>query len=802
MQKNKIKPLLPLLTLRGIVAHPNVIMHFDVKREKSLNALELSMKNDRKIFIVTQKDSSIEEPKISDLYKVGVICSVKQLVKNNNNTVRVLVSGEEKAILTNIVEENSVQFAVTKTFKKQSKIDLNSDEEDAIRRLTKNLFKSYYKMFPNPSKDVIAKVNSKNDPYELFYIIFQSAMLSPRDKQELLEQNNIYVALERLADLLRQESNIIGMEHELYQKVKIRMDLFQRHFFLREQQKLIAEELGDNDPDDKEVIDLIIQIKNINNMSPAIKQKLFKEGERLRKLPAQSQEANVIRSYLEVCVELPFDKSTKDKLDINEAQKRLDRDHYGMDKVKERILEVLAVRKMNPDIKGQIICLVGPPGVGKTSIAASVAKALNRKYARISLGGVTDESEIRGHRKTYLGAMPGRIINALRQVKSNNPLILFDEIDKMGRDYKGDPYSALLEVLDPEQNKEFVDHYMEIPFDLSGVLFLTTANSLRTIPAPLLDRMDIIELSSYTREEKFNITKKYLVKKQVTKHGLSSKQIIIKNDAIYDLIDSYTKEAGVRNLERKISDMCRKTAKAIVSKKEDKIIFTKNNIEEYLGPRRYKKLDSISKAQVGVVNGLAWTSVGGELLPIETCIMPGTGKIKLTGSLGNVMKESADIAISYARSVCDKYNINPDFYKLNDIHIHAPEGAVPKDGPSAGVTMATALISSLANIAVRGDIAMTGEISLRGNVMPIGGLREKAMAAYRENKKLVLIPKDNEPDLFYVDNIVKESVSFIPVETIAEVLDIALIKVDNGNRELPISNWCDINFSNNEPLMV
>ncbi|MFZ2538097.1 MAG: endopeptidase La, partial [Oscillospiraceae bacterium] len=535
-------------------------------------------------------------------------------------------------------------------------------------------------------------------------------------KQKLLECNNTHQALEMLAEILERECSLLDIEHEIYEKVKEKMDKNQRDYFLREQQRVISEELNDGDSpldDADEFSDKVCEIKNISEES---RERLLKECDKLARMPMQSQEASVIRSYLEVCLDLPFDTFTKDTLDIVKAKKQLDHDHYGLDKVKDRILELLSVRKLKPDVKGQIICLVGPPGVGKTSIAASIAKALNRRYVRLSLGGINDESEIRGHRKTYLGSMPGRIIQALRQAKTYNPLILLDEIDKMSSNFRGDPASAMLEVLDSEQNNTFADHYVEIPFDLSRALFITTANNVQSIPSPLLDRMEVIELSSYTREEKFNIAKHHLVKKQIEKNGLTTKQLSIKDSALYEILDCYTREAGVRNLERKIGSICRKTAKYIVSGEKEKVVVTDKNIEEFLSARRYKKTLKECKDVVGVVNGLAWTSVGGEMLDIECSIMDGTGKVKLTGSLGDVMKESADIAISFVRTIASEYNIKPDFYKTCDIHIHAPEGAVPKDGPSAGVTMVTALVSALTNIPVRGDVAMTGEISLRGRV--------------------------------------------------------------------------------------
>ncbi|MEG2814334.1 MAG: endopeptidase La, partial [Oscillospiraceae bacterium] len=524
-----------------------------------------------------------------------------------------------------------------------------------------------------------------------------------------------FEALKALTEILQRETEILSLEQDIYEKVRSQMDQNQRDYYLREQQKIISYELNGDD-DDNNCDEFKFKIMATRNISDENRLKLLKECDKLARLTDGSQEANVIQTYLETVLELPFDESSKDQLDIKKAQKRLDNDHYGLTKVKERILELLSVRQLSPDVKGQIICLVGPPGVGKTSIASSIAKAINRKYVRLSLGGVRDESDIRGHRKTYIGAMPGRIINALKQAKTNNPLILLDEIDKMGNDFRGDPASAMLEVLDSAQNNAFVDHYVEIPFDLSNVLFITTANTTSTIPSPLLDRMEVIELSSYTREEKFNIAKKHLVKKQIKNNGLTSKQLTFKDEVLYDIIDCYTREAGVRKLERYIGSVCRKTAKYIVSGEKTKVVASLSNIEDLICPRLYKKTPPKSENRVGVVNGLAWTSVGGEMLEIEAVAMAGTGKIKLTGNLGDVMKESAEIALSFVRTIADKYNIKSDFYKKCDIHIHAPEGAVPKDGPSAGVTMVTAVVSALTGIPVRGEIAMTGEISLTGRV--------------------------------------------------------------------------------------
>lgn len=782
---------MPLLALRGLVVFPNVTMHFDVKRSKSILAIKAAMDMERKIFIVTQSDINEEEPGTAQLYKIGVVCSIKQLLKADSDTVRVLIEGEYKARLVDLLAAEPFLLANIKRVAKSSKCALNDEEKTALIRLTKKLFKEYCYSLPNVPKDIITRALSHNDPEELFYDIAPNLLTAYEDKQKLLESSNIYETLQILVELLDRECGLLSIEHDIYEKVKDRMDKNQRDYFLREQQHIIAEELNEEDGLENEAEEFGEKIMAIQNISEEVRERLIRECGRLSRMPYQSQEANVIRSYLEVCVDLPFDTFTKDTLDIEKSQRQLDRDHYGLAKVKERILELLSVRRLKPDVKGQIICLVGPPGVGKTSIAHSIARALNRRYVRLSLGGINDESEIRGHRKTYLGSMPGRIIQAMRQAKTYNPLILLDEIDKMSSDFRGDPASAMLEVLDSEQNISFADHYLEIPFDLSRVLFITTANSTQGIPAPLLDRMEVIELQSYTREEKFQIAKRHLVKKQLEKNGIAAKQLAFRDSALYEIIDCYTREAGVRTLERRIASVCRKTAKKIVSGEMEKVIVTDKNIEEFLSIRKFKKNPPDAKDAVGVVNGLAWTSVGGELLEIECAVMDGTGKINLTGSLGDVMKESAGIAVSYVRTIAGEYHIKPTFYKDCDIHIHAPEGAVPKDGPSAGVTMVTALVSALTGTPVRGDIAMTGEISLRGRVMPIGGLKEKTMAAYREHKAVVIIPKENEPDLKEIDETVRKNITFFPVEKISEVLDIALVHGKDRNVTDVLSQWCE-----------
>lgn len=782
---------IPTLALRGMVAFPGVSMHFDVKRQKSILAIKAAMDLKREIFIVTQADIDAEEPGLNELYKIGVVCTVKQLLKADDNTVRVLIEGQYKARIIGLANDSPFLMADIKRVNRSSRRKLDAEQEVALLRLVKAMFKEYCYALPNVPREIIARALAKDDSEELFAAIVPNLLCSYEDKQKLLECGNIHTSLELLAEILERECTLLEIEHSIFEKVKQKMDKNQRDYFLREQMRVIEEELGEGDSPQDEAYEFADKIQAIQNISDENREKLMRECERLSHMPPQSQEASVITSYLEVCLSLPWDNATEDTLNIAKAQAQLDRDHYGLKKVKERILELLSVRQLEPNVKGQIICLVGPPGVGKTSIAASIAKTLNRKYVRVSLGGVNDESEIRGHRKTYLGSMPGRIINAFRQAKANNPLVLLDEIDKLSNDYRGDPASAMLEVLDSEQNHSFVDHYVEIPFDLSRALFITTANSIQTIPAPLLDRMEVIELPSYTREEKYQIAKRHLVKKQVVKHGLSGKTIAFQDAALYDVIDLYTREAGVRNLERSIGSVCRKTAKIIVSGEQKKVMVTPGNLEELLGPARYKRTSPKSEDMIGVVNGLAWTSVGGEMLQIECAVMEGSGKVKLTGSLGDVMKESAEIAVSYVRTIAKQFNIKPDFYKTCDIHIHAPEGAVPKDGPSAGVTMVTALVSALSGIPVRGDVAMTGEISLTGRVMPIGGLKEKAMAAYRELKKVVIIPKENEADLKEFDQVILDGLNFIPVERISEVLDVALVKKSSDYvAEAFIPTWC------------
>ncbi len=654
---------------------------------------------------------------------------------------------------------------------------LSPEEATAYTRALKEAYSNYCSFAPKMPKELYQSAMSEQDITKLIDIIVFNTYLKTEDRQKLLETTSEKKRAEMLLKFLETEIEILMLEVEINEDVSESMEKNQRDYYLREQMRAIARQLGDEDSVDEAYTyqEKIYDLK----LNKEIEEKLIKEAEKLLKMSPASQDYSVIRNYLDAVLDLPWNKKSDKKIDIAKAEKQLDKDHYGLKKVKERILETIAVRALNPDVKGQIICLVGPPGVGKTSVGRSIAKSINRAYARISLGGVGDEAEIRGHRKTYIGAMPGRIVKAITQAKTMNPVIVLDEIDKLRSDYKGDPASALLEVLDPEQNASFADHYLEIPLDLSDVMFITTANTLDTIPAPLLDRMEVIELPSYTREEKFNIAKKHLLPKQLKKHGEKASQVKITDNGIYSIIDSYTKEAGVRKLEQRIAAVCRKSAKKLLEG-ESKVTVNENNIEELLGIKKYLPESLPEQDEVGAVTGLAWTSVGGVTMPLEVLVMNGTGKLELTGSLGEVMTESGKIAVSLVRSLADKYNIDPEFYKTKDLHIHAPEGAVPKDGPSAGVTMTTALVSALSGIPVKREVAMTGEITLHGKVLPIGGLREKSMAAYKAKVKTVIIPYENKPDLEEVDDVVKENVRFIPVKNIEAVLDNALIKTNTA----------------------
>ena len=775
-EKKKLIERLPAVPMRGTVAFPNMMMHFDVARKMSVRAVEEALLHDRKIFLTAQKDVFDEHPEQKDLYRIGVVAEIKQTLTQDDVT-RILVEGCYRAEIKKIEQENQMLVAEVRRLPDNKREDIDEVEMKALMRAVKDIYEHYASLFPRMPREIMISVLCQDTPSGLYEEIVFNTMFDFKDKQLLLEENYLSRRMNLLYEILTKETMVLETEKEIHDQTQENIDQGQREYFLREQLKVIAdqlrEETGEEPLDDADSYTERIRELHLSEESET---KLLKEANRLRQMPPSSQEAYVISSYLDTCLELPWNTLTDENLDLPSVQKKLDADHYGLQKVKERILESLAVRVLNPELKGQILCLVGPPGVGKSSIGHSIADAISRKFVRVSLGGVRDEADIRGHRKTYIGAMPGRIIAALNQAGSRNPLILLDELDKMGNDYKGDPSAAMLEVLDTEQNHSFRDHYLELPFDLSQVLFVATANTLDTIPAPLQDRMEIIELSSYTREEKFQIAKRHLVAKQLERHGLKPVQCRIDDDVLYEMIDSYTRESGVRNLERTIGTVCRKAAKAVAAGEKKRVHVRMKEIQEYLGIPKYLPDPQSKQNTVGLVNGLAWTSVGGVLMPLEALILEGKGSIEITGSLGSVMQESARLAISYARSVAKLYDIPVDFYQTKDLHIHAPEGAVPKDGPSAGVTMTTALISALSGIPVRADVAMTGEITLHGRVMPIGGLREKSMAAYKAGIKTVIIPEGNRADLEEVDDIVKENVTFMPVQNLSEVLEIALEK--------------------------
>ena len=765
--------VLPAIALRGLVVFPNNIVHFEVGRAKSIAAIEAAMHANSSVFLVAQKEMDVEEPTMPDLYGYGVIAEIKQVLRVSDDLVKVLVEGKTRASLLELNDGDFLQASVRPVPVRGIGADKRTQTEALVRSL-KDCFEEYLSYSPQISKDIIYNIVSSDSPLFLSEYMPANLLLKYEDKQTILNESSLLSRLEKLLMLLRQECQVLEIERDLDDKVNASLDKGQREYYLREQMHIISEELGDSE-DTRAEADTYRQKIAALKLDDESTEKLLKECDRLARMQSNSAESGVIRSYLDTCLGLPWHITTEDDLDQAHARRVLDREHYGLQKVKERILELLAVRKLNTEVKGQIVCLVGPPGVGKTSIAHSIADCMGRKFARMSLGGVHDEAEIRGHRRTYIGAMPGRIISAINSAKSSNPVILLDEIDKLAGDYKGDPSSALLEVLDPEQNRTFKDNYLDIPFDLSEVLFITTANDASTIPGPLYDRMDVIELPSYTRTEKFNIAKRHLLPKQLKNNGLDGK-VTMTSGAIYEIIDGYTREAGVRNLERTITSVLRKCAQKIAAGETEKISVSGTMVKSLLGPEKVKPTFISRTDSVGIANGLAWTSVGGEMLPVEVAVIPnGTGKIEITGSLGDVMKESAQLAVTYARVHAEEYGIAPDRFKNTDLHIHAPEGAVPKDGPSAGVTLTTALVSALSGIPVRHDLAMTGEITLHGNVLPIGGLKEKSMAAFREGISTVLIPKENATDLYEVDAEVKEKIHFIPVERLSQVLKHALI---------------------------
>ena len=775
---------IPVLPLRGIVVFPKMMLHFDVVRKKSIAAINRAMSGDQLIFAVAQEDASKSAVIASDLYQVGTVSKVVQMVKQPDGSLRVVLEGLYRAEIKYISEGRSGFVADIEKLAETA--PENSLNELALVRSLKSSFEKYVKLNPKLPADIMFKIGLSENAGDLSDFVASNIVLDYRKKQCILEGLATDLRIETLIELINDELVILDIEKDINERTRSNIDRNQRDMYLREELRAIREELGDFDDPEAESDDIRDRIKALN-LNNDVEEILLKECSKMERMPFGSQEAALIKTYLDTCLELPWNTYTEENINLDAVRKALDKNHYGLTKVKERIVESLAVRKLNPDSRGNIICLVGPPGVGKTSIAVSVGEAIGRNTARISLGGVKDEAEIRGHRRTYLASMPGRIIAGIKRAKSSNPLLVLDEIDKLSNDYKGDPTSALLEVLDSEQNFEFHDHYLDIPYDLSKVMFITTANDIHAIPEPLKDRMDVIEIPSYTREEKFHIAKKHLIKKQMIECGLSNKTFKINDSAIYTLIDSYTKEAGVRSLERVIANVMRKSAVKLIDG-ADTVKIDKNALESLLGPKKYQ-LDLVEKKDlIGVVNGLAWTSVGGELLPIEVAVNVGTGKIELTGSLGDVMKESAKTAITCVRSIAKEYSIDVDFYKNKDIHIHAPEGAVPKDGPSAGITMTTALISALTGKAVKQNVAMTGEITLRGRVLPIGGLKEKSMAAYKSGAKTVIIPAKNSSDIAEIDPVVKENVEFIPVNNISEVLEIALTGNKNNNALLHKKN--------------
>ena len=766
---------LPTIALRGLVVFPNNLVHFEVGREKSIAAVEWAMANNSNVFLVAQKSMDTTEPQQADLFSYGVVAEVKQVLRVSGDLVKVLVEGKYRAKLSALDASGDFLLSEVRPAPVRAGKADDAVETEALLRALKAGFDEYLGMNPRLGKDVVFAIVSSDDPAFLSEYMPANLLFRYEDKQAVMDEGTLNGRLKKLIEMLRRECQVMKIEKEIAEKVNESMDKNQRDYYLHEQLHIISDELGEGDDTHAEADEYRRKITGLH-LAEDSEKKLLKEVDRLAKMQGSNQEATVIRTYLDTCLDLPWNTFTVDDLDISRAQQILDRDHYGLKKVKDRILETLAVRKLAPDVKAQIICLVGPPGVGKTSIARSIAESLGRKYVRISLGGVRDEAEIRGHRRTYIGAMPGKIITAMISAKSANPLMLLDEIDKLAGDFRGDPAAALLEALDPEQNSTFNDHFIDIPFDLSHVLFITTANDLGSIPGPLRDRMDVIELPSYTRVEKYNIARKHLLPKQLKACGLTGK-VTLSQSALYGIIDGYTREAGVRNLERTITSVLRKCARKIAAGEVESVSVTGTMLEQLLGPR-FVKPDFLNRTNaVGIANGLAWTSVGGETLPIEVQVMDnGSGKITVTGSLGDVMKESAQLAVTWVRVHAAEYGIDPEKLKKCDLHIHAPEGAVPKDGPSAGVTLTTALVSCLSGLPVRGDVAMTGEITLHGNVLPIGGLREKSMAAYREGMKTVLIPKDNEPDLYEVDDEVKKNLTFLPMQSLTQVLNAALLK--------------------------
>lgn len=765
---------MPAVALRGMVILPGMVAHFDVSRAKSIKAVEEAMMDEQKIFLVAQKDVEQENPDIEDLFKIGIIAEVKQVIKLQNNIVRILVEGKERAELSAFLENPDYLLAEIIRFDEEVDDGLPEEAKEAMLRSIQETFGKYVVVNPKMGKELQRQLSEITDLEKLMNQLANSLPVHFEEKQKILDAVSMTERYEVLMALLLKEIEIIAIKNDFQAKVKAHVDKNQKEYLLREQMKVIREELGEDntESDADHFMDALGKIK----ADKEVKEKIKKEIDRFKNISSSSSESAVARGYIETLLELPWSKTSRDNKDLKNAEQILNADHYGLEKVKERMLEFLAVRNLTSKGESPIICLVGPPGTGKTSIARSVAKALDKKYVRISLGGVRDEAEIRGHRRTYVGAMPGRIVNGLRSAGVKNPLMLLDEIDKMSSDYKGDTASALLEVLDAEQNKKFRDHYVEIPIDLSEVLFIATANSVQDIPRPLLDRMELIEVTSYTENEKLHIAKEHLLTKQMERNGIRPEQLAITDKAMAKIISGYTREAGVRNLERKLGEICRKAARPLYEGEKEKIKVTEQNLEKFLGKEKYSFDKKNDTDEVGIVRGLAWTSVGGDTLEIEVNIMPGKGEFQLTGQLGDVMKESAQAGISYIRSVSEEYHIPKKFFQENDIHIHIPEGAVPKDGPSAGITMATAMLSAITKTPVRADVAMTGEITLRGRVLPIGGLKEKTLAAKNAGIKTICVPKKNEKDIDEISPEIKKGLKIVFVEQMKDVLDVAFAK--------------------------
>lgn len=765
---------MPAVALRGMVILPGMVAHFDVSRAKSIKAVEEAMMDEQKIFLVAQKDVEQENPDIEDLFKIGIIAEVKQVIKLQNNIVRILVEGKERAELSAFLENPDYLLAEIIRFDEEVDDGLPEEAKEAMLRSIQETFGKYVVVNPKMGKELQRQLSEITDLEKLMNQLANSLPVHFEEKQKILDAVSMTERYEVLMALLLKEIEIIAIKNDFQAKVKAHVDKNQKEYLLREQMKVIREELGEDntESDADHFMDALGKIK----ADKEVKEKIKKEIDRFKNISSSSSESAVARGYIETLLELPWNKTSRDNKDLKNAEQILNADHYGLEKVKERMLEFLAVRNLTSKGESPIICLVGPPGTGKTSIARSVAKALDKKYVRISLGGVRDEAEIRGHRRTYVGAMPGRIVNGLRSAGVKNPLMLLDEIDKMSSDYKGDTASALLEVLDAEQNKKFRDHYVEIPIDLSEVLFIATANSVQDIPRPLLDRMELIEVTSYTENEKLHIAKEHLLAKQMERNGIRPEQLAITDKAMAKIISGYTREAGVRNLERKLGEICRKAARPLYEGEKEKIKVTEQNLEKFLGKEKYSFDKKNDTDEVGIVRGLAWTSVGGDTLEIEVNIMPGKGEFQLTGQLGDVMKESAQAGISYIRSVSEEYHIPKKFFQENDIHIHIPEGAVPKDGPSAGITMATAMLSAITKTPVRADVAMTGEITLRGRVLPIGGLKEKTLAAKNAGIKTICVPKKNEKDIDEISLEIKKGLKIVFVEQMKDVLDVAFVK--------------------------